>query len=158
MSILAPVICNQDELQCPPAIRGRLGRFDLDPCASMRAVEHLATTNLTQRDNGLSAEWHGRVWAFPPLRGWEPWAERMAEHGNGIALLPAETDRPELWVGVKLTLLLARTRYILGDGRPMQSTLVQPMALLAYSVADAELLATSGIPGQLCAPYLGEGA
>lgn len=42
-----------------------------------------------KNDDGLSKEWHGRVWLNPPYSRplIEHFVRRMAEHGNGIALL-----------------------------------------------------------------------
>lgn len=49
---------------------------------------------LTETDDGLMAPWHGFVWLNPPYnRRWiGAWLNRMALHGQGIALLFARTD------------------------------------------------------------------
>lgn len=67
--------------------------FDLDPCSpgvppsSVPALRHL-----TKADNGLAAEWSGRVWLNPPFSSKRDWYARLVEHGNGIALMPARTE------------------------------------------------------------------
>ncbi|MCP6582198.1 phage N-6-adenine-methyltransferase, partial [Klebsiella pneumoniae] len=44
-------------------------------------------------DDGLAQEWQGRVWCNPPFgREAVKWLRRMADHGNGIALIPARTE------------------------------------------------------------------
>ncbi len=44
-------------------------------------------------DDGLSFPWHGRVWLNPPYgKAQDEWLEKMADHGNGIALIPVATS------------------------------------------------------------------
>jgi hypothetical protein len=71
--------------------------FDLDPCSpgsppsTVPAVRHL-----TKADNGLAAEWRGSVWLNPPFSSKRRWYERLVEHGDGIALMPARTETQDL--------------------------------------------------------------
>ncbi len=68
--------------------------FDLDPCSphDMESVVP-AKTKYTVFDNGLSKPWHDRVWLNPPYGKDTPfWMNRIAEHGNGIALVFSRTD------------------------------------------------------------------
>lgn len=71
--------------------------FDLDP-ASPHDMETAvpASTKYTVFDNGLAKPWFGRVWMNPPY-GPDTglWVRRMAEHGNGVALVFSRTDA--LW-------------------------------------------------------------
>jgi phage N-6-adenine-methyltransferase len=47
--------------------RAALGGFDLDPASSDAAQEKVrAAEYFTEADNGLTKEWHGRVWLNPP--------------------------------------------------------------------------------------------
>lgn len=79
------------EWYTPPEIIRALGEFDLDPCTSHVAYDlnHSATHYYTKEDNGLSKEWFGRIWLNPPYD--QPtithFIRRLAQHGNGIALL-----------------------------------------------------------------------
>ena len=77
----------------PPEILRALGAFDLDPCCPPFMPWTTAARMLTPEDDGLAHPWAGRVWLNPP---WghkaTPWLERLAAHGNGIALLPARTE------------------------------------------------------------------
>jgi hypothetical protein len=62
--------------------------FDLDPCGQQ---DH-QTAKEIYSENGLDNEWHGRVWLNPPYSQVGVWLDRLAEHGNGVALVFARTD------------------------------------------------------------------
>lgn len=68
-----------------------LGEFDLDPCGyeghpTAKSLYILPT-------DGLIEPWFGRVWLNPPYgKSTGLWLERLAEHGNGIALVFARTE------------------------------------------------------------------
>jgi hypothetical protein len=72
-----------------------LGPFSLDPCASYRQPWRTAKTQWTEYDDGFNRAWSkfGLAWVNPPY-GAElyHWLARLAEHGNGLALLYARTD------------------------------------------------------------------
>ena len=69
-------------------------QFDLDPCQPEGGVPWIpATSYYTIADNGLSSEWHGRVWLNPPYGKFtKDWLAKMHQHRNGISLLFARTD------------------------------------------------------------------
>lgn len=80
------------------AVERCLGRISLDPCADpgkrVRAAQHF-----TKDDDGLSREWHGRIFMNPPYgREIAAWAKKLChewETGHvisAIALMPARTD------------------------------------------------------------------
>jgi DNA N-6-adenine-methyltransferase Dam len=76
----------------PPDLVRALGPFDLDPCASVNQPWETAGTMLTQ--NGLQWPWeNGFAWVNPPYgpHVWD-WLERLADHGNGVALIFARTE------------------------------------------------------------------
>ncbi|MGH8432526.1 MAG: DNA N-6-adenine-methyltransferase, partial [Solimonas sp.] len=82
-----------DEWLTPPDILSRLGVFDMDPCAPVVRPWDTARRHYTIQDNGLAQVWAGRVWCNPPFgREAVKWLRRMAEHGDGIALIPARTE------------------------------------------------------------------
>ena len=68
--------------------------FDLDtasPYDHETAVP--AFTKYTVFDDGLEKLWFGRVWLNPPYgKNTGLWMNRMAQHGNGIALVFSRTD------------------------------------------------------------------
>ena len=85
-----------DEQYTPAWIFERLGlRFDLDVAAPIDRT-HLsvpADNYYTKDDNALVLPWAGRVWMNPPYSNPTPWAEKFAEHANGIALVPVTRGR-----------------------------------------------------------------
>ncbi len=61
----------------------------MDPCGDPR----WPTADACYVQNGLEQEWFGRVWLNPPYgRNVGLWLDRLAEHGNGMALIFARTD------------------------------------------------------------------
>lgn len=78
-----------DEWYTPLGIITCLGEFDLDPCAPIDPLWRTAKVMYNRNDDGLSIERHGRVWLNPPYSRplIEHFVRKMAEHGNGIALL-----------------------------------------------------------------------
>lgn len=78
----------------PPNIIKALGEFDLDPCAPTHRPWPTARTHYCQpSDDGLSLPWFGRVWLNPPY-GTQTgkWLSKLADHGNGIAIVFARTE------------------------------------------------------------------
>lgn len=71
--------------------------FDLDPCSPGAPPSSVpARSHLTKADNGLTAPWSGSVWLNPPFSSKRPWYERLVQHGDGIALMPARTETHDL--------------------------------------------------------------
>jgi len=68
-----------------PLVRA-LGEFDLDPCA---AHNHPTAKRLIiLPEDGLAADWNGRVWLNPPYgKHAEQWLDKLDRHGDGIALV-----------------------------------------------------------------------
>ena len=81
-----------DDWITPKWVVKPLGKFDLDPCASQQQPWRCAQHNWTRR--GLILPWKGRVWLNPPFNRYQRprWMERMAEHNNGIMLIPAAME------------------------------------------------------------------
>lgn len=141
---------NTDEWLTPRWILDPLGGFDLDPCAPILRPWSTATMHYTINDDGMLQPWWGRVWLNPPFAQKERWIERMASHGNGIALLPASTETEmfyRLVWGVAKGILFIKTRphfcTPLGDKSSHNSG--APMCLIAYSNHDLHVLARSGL-------------
>lgn len=137
----------------PPYVLAALGVFDLDPCAAPSprpwptAREHYELPT-----NGLEKPWQGRVWCNPPY-GAEAsrWLARLAEHGNGIALVFARTETAmffeQVWPkahGVRF--LKGRIAFCDRQGKPAQSA-GAPSCLIAYGQNNAEALAMCELPG-----------
>ena len=93
---------NNCEWLTPPEIIQALGLFDLDPCSPINRPWNTAEQHYTIEEDGLSKEWYGRVWCNPPYgRQTFRWVNKLAEHGDGIALIFARTEtngfHDEIW-------------------------------------------------------------
>lgn len=138
----------------PPEILAALGPFDLDPSAAPSPRPWpTAARHIELPECGLTAEWHGRVWCNPPF-GSETWAwlERMADHGNGIALCFARTDTAgfhrTVWERADAVMFLrGRPSFYLPDGTKAKGNSGGPICLIAYGQANAGDLSLSGIDG-----------
>lgn len=75
----------------PREITDKLGPFDLDPCGAPNWK--IAPNQYYEAANGLKQKWEGFVWMNPPYGKFTPlWMDKLAEHGNGIALVFSRTD------------------------------------------------------------------
>lgn len=140
-----------DEWLTPPEVMAKLGAFDLDPCSPINRPWPTAGKHYTVLDDGLQHPWHGRVWCNPPFgREAIKWLRRMAEHGNGIALIPARTETTmfyeTVW-GVADAVLFIKGRphfhYVDGSRAPFNSG--APICLVAYGKENKEALIRSGL-------------
>jgi hypothetical protein len=75
----------------PLNIINALGPFDLDPCCPEIMPWATADIMLNPKIDGLKTAWEGYVWCNPPFSKILPWATKMAEHNNGILLVPAKS-------------------------------------------------------------------
>ncbi len=79
----------KDDWQTPLHIVESLGVFDLDPCANSFDRNRCAMRGYVFSDDGLMQSWSGRVWLNPPYgKAAKLWLKKLANHGNGIALIP----------------------------------------------------------------------
>ncbi|WP_343618790.1 DNA N-6-adenine-methyltransferase [Ralstonia sp.] len=140
-----------DEWLTPPEILGRLGRFDLDPCSPVSRPWATAAEHFTIQDDGLSRTWIGRVWLNPPFgREAVKWLRRMAQHANGIALVPARTETRMffecVWgVADAVLFLSGRPHFHRVDGTRAPFNSGAPIALIAYGADNANVLRASGL-------------
>jgi hypothetical protein len=137
----------------PPEIIEALGKFDLDPCCPPVMPWPTADRMLNERDDGLSADWHGRVWLNPPYsREAVKWLRRLATHGKGTALIFARTETEmffeTVWRAATSVLFLeGRIHFHLPDGTRAKANAGAPSCLVAYGEEDASRLFFSGIDG-----------
>ncbi|WP_454751631.1 DNA N-6-adenine-methyltransferase [Cupriavidus necator] len=140
-----------DEWLTPPEIVRALGTFDLDPCAPIVRPWDTAANHYTIEDDGLAQAWHGRVWCNPPFgREAVKWLRRMAEHGNGIALIPARTETAMFYecvwgIADAVLFLKGRPHFHFVDGRRADFNSGAPICLVAYGEDNAEALRASGL-------------
>src|SRR5690349_17616072 len=85
-----------DEWLTPPSLIAALGSFDLDPCSPRVRPWDTAAKHYNVEDDGLRQEWRGRVWLNPPYSDAGKWLGRLANHGQGTALIFARTET-RLW-------------------------------------------------------------
>jgi DNA N-6-adenine-methyltransferase Dam len=124
----------------PPEILQALGPFDDDPCP-------------LGGSGGLDRRWKGYVWLNPPY-GQETgvWLKRLADHGNGIALVFARTETQMFFESVwgrasEICFLKGRLHFYRPDGTPSQENAGAPSVLIAYGIYAACKLAASRLPG-----------
>ena len=144
----------KDEWLTPPEIIKDLGEFDLDPCSPIRRPWDTADLHYTIEDDGLSQPWHGRVWCNPPY-GLEAarWLERLADHGNGIALIFARTETrmffEQVWNKADAVLFIeGRLHFHHVDGTRARANAGAPSVLVAYGHENRGVLKSSDIPGK----------
>lgn len=144
----------KDEWLTPPEIIEALGYFDLDPCAPVNRPWPTAETHFTIEDDGLRQKWFGRVWLNPPYGPHTAvWLEKLANHGEGIALVFARTETeawhahvwPKAW-GVMF--LRGRLHFHHVTGKRTRQNAGAPSALIAYGQLCGVHLMTSGLPGR----------
>ena len=140
----------------PPEIIEALGPFDLDPCAAPEprpwptAKRHIALP-----EDGLTADWHGRVWCNPPFGSHAgQWMGRSALHRHGTHLSFARTDTAmfHTWVFGKASavmFLAGRPKFYRPDGSQAKGNSGGPICLIAYGEHDAMKLETSGLKGAI---------
>lgn len=140
-----------DEWLTPPEILRALGPFDLDPCAPVARPWPTAAQHYTVHDNGLAKPWTGRVWCNPPFgREAARWLERLRDHGNGIALVPARTETRMFYGAVwghcdGVLFLRGRPHFHYVDGTRAPFNSGAPIALIAYGARNLEALQQSGL-------------
>jgi hypothetical protein len=140
----------------PPEILRALGPFDLDPCAPIKRPWPMARQHYTVEDNGLLKPWFGRVWLNPPYGNeTEKWMRRMANHGNGIALVYARTEtgafHPWVWeYATGLFWFKGRLCFYTAEGH-RGGTAGAPNVLVSYGPENADRLKACTLPGHYTA-------
>lgn len=142
-----------DQWLTPPVILAALGHFDLDPCAAPEPRPWpTADRHYTPAEDGLRQPWHGRCWVNPPYSDAARWLSRLADHGQGTALVFARTEtamfREHVWGKASaLLFLFGRVTFHQANGRPGKWNGGAPSVLVAYGDSDAGVLASCGMPG-----------
>lgn len=137
---------DKDEWLTPPDLLQELGPFDLDPCAPINPPWPIATKHYTRADHGLVQPWHGFVWLNPPCgRETEPWLARLADHGNGLALIFARTEtamfQRQVWrQATALLFFTGRLHFHHVDGSRALANAGAPSVLVAYGFEATQRL------------------
>jgi len=128
----------------PPEWIITLGQFDLDPACPPNMPWR--TADRMECRNGLEQEWHGRVWLNPPFgREAASWLRKMAQHGNGIALIPARTETAMFYESIwpkadAICFVKGRPHFYHPDGTRAPFNSGAPIALVAYGMMNAQSL------------------
>lgn len=145
----------KDEWLTPPTLLAKLGHFDLDPCAPLVRPWPTADAHLTIEDDGLQTPWFGFVWMNPPYGSQTgKWLNRLAAHGNGLALIFARTETEDfvkqVWGKADALLFLhGRLYFHHVTGQRAGANSGAPSCLVAYGNAAVERLQKSGLAGTL---------
>jgi hypothetical protein len=145
-----------DEWLTPPQLLSALGTFDLDPCSPVERPWPTARRHFTIVDDGLAQEWDGRVFLNPPYSEVEYWMDRLAQHGQGTALVFARCETSwwfrSVWpVATGMLFLAGRVTFYKGDGSASKAghNSGGPSVLIAYGDDDFRALARSRLAGAL---------
>ncbi len=143
----------KEEWLTPPLIIKSLGSFDLDPCSPVNRPWDTAAKHYTVEDDGLCQKWEGRVWMNPPYgRETNKWLKKLAEYGNGIALIFARTDtrmfHNYVWNAADAIFFFkGRLKFYTVDGQEA-GTAGAASCLVAYGKDNARILEMCDIAGQ----------
>lgn len=132
-----------------------LGVFDLDPCGAPghQTAREVWTPEVV--GDGLAMPWSGRVWLNPPYgRTMADWIRRLAEHGEGTALIFARTEtalfHELVWpLASAILFLRGRVTFLDAEGVSASAPSGAPSVLVAYGAADVLALEASGLDGHL---------
>jgi hypothetical protein len=127
-----------DDWITPKWLIARLGLFDLDPCASKSQPWPCAHHQLTV--GGLVQNWptNWMVWLNPPYgKATGDWLERLARHGNGVALIFARTETAmffdHVWPKASALLFVkGRLTFCFPDGTEAPHNSGGPSVLIGY--------------------------
>ena len=146
---------NKEEWLTPPDIIKALGTFDLDPCSPEANIRpwDTASNHYTKSMNGLIQPWEGRIWCNPPY-GKETfkWLDKLALHGNGIALIFARTEtigfHEQIWNKADgIFFFKGRLKFYHVTGR-QGGTANAPSCLIAYGENNMEVLKNCNLKGK----------
>lgn len=143
----------------PPDIIKSLGEFDLDPCTPEFMPWETAKKRYTEKDDGLTQPWEGRVWMNPPYgKDMDLWLEKMATHNNGIVLVfnRTETNQFHNWVFPKADGILfkkGRIHFLNNEGKKVGNGSGCGSVFIAYGKENADILERSGIVGEYLPLY-----
>jgi DNA N-6-adenine-methyltransferase (Dam) len=151
----APNWGGTDDWITPRWLLDALPPFDLDPCAHPDQPWPTARRMVSPPGDGLAEEWAGRVWLNPPYGDMTgAWLGRLADHGDGVALVFARTETAafhrHVWGRADAVLFLeGRLFFCRPSGKVAEHNAGGPSCLVAYGARNAEALAGSGLRGAL---------
>lgn len=138
----------------PRWLLNRIGieSYSMDVCSPGGHLTHVpADTHLTIVEDGLATPWHGTVWCNPPYgKETAKWMVKLADHGDGIALVFARPDtkwfQAALAKATVVCIIEGRVKFI--DSRTGETSKGTPgagSALFAFGETAAKALLQSGL-------------
>jgi hypothetical protein len=145
----------KDEWLTPPHVIEALGEFDLDPCSPIVRPWDTAKKYYTIEDDGMIQNWEGRVWCNPPY-GKETfkWIDKLADHGNGIALIFARTETKGFFESVwnradAIYFIKGRLTFHHVDGARAKANGGCPSCLVIFGKDNIESVNDSALEGKM---------
>ena len=143
---------NSVEWYTPPELFDALGLvFDLDPCSPGQGLTHVPAHKVyTEADDGLVQPWHGMVFVNPPY-GTQTgkWMDKLADHGNGVALVFARPDTAWAQRAIRAAditcFIRGRVRFYQGDKHTLGGTPGSGSMLLGYGDKAVEAITNAGL-------------
>ena len=138
----------KNERYTPPVIFDALDYiFDLDPASPGEGKSFVtAKKHYAYADDGLTQEWEGTVFLSPPTTNIGSWLQKLAEHGDGIALVTLRPDAAWFQEASKeaSTLCLVEEKIVFyKGGKTKQYSTGTAVALLSFGDRAKEILLTS---------------
>lgn len=117
--------------------------FDLDVAAPPWDTHVPALRKYTKADDGLTADWYGRVWMNPPYSKVTPWVDRFILHRHGIAFVPFARSHwlNRLWDESDGLVVPANIGSFAFDGG---QTMAYPVYLAAFGAECVEAISRLG--------------
>lgn len=143
----------KDEWLTPPELLHSLGEFDLDPCSPIERPWPTAKHHYTILDDGLKQKWFGRVWMNPPYGSHTgDWLNKLAAHGNGMALIFARTETKMFFEHVwnkadGLLFIEGRLHFYHVTGEIAKANAGAPSVIIAYGAPNSEFLSKIPVSG-----------
>lgn len=145
------------------AARRVLGAIDLDPASNPLAQEWIKAANyFTRDDDGLSQEWHGRIWLNPPYARAEimPFIEKLVTEIRGHRVTAAillthnytDTEWFHLAMSAAAAVCFTRGRVRFVDDLGNESAPTQGQAFIYYGEHDELFTSEFGEFGAILRP------
>lgn len=137
------------ETWCRPAAHATCQRGQSIRVHGLRTK--LLSLGLIEPCGSFVGSYKPRIWLNPPFgREAAAWLARMAEHGNGVALIPARTETAMFYASVwgaadGVLFIKGRPHFHRVDGTRASFNSGAPIALVAYGRENLDALCSSGL-------------
>lgn len=136
-----------DDYYTPKWLFDALGiTFDLDPCSPGHGLSNVPARHIyTKDDDGLTQTWHGNVFMNPPFSQMTAWAQKFAQHQNGIAIAFPSRGAwfKHVWSSTAaISLPVQQIRFERPDGQ--KKGVFMPVILIAYGDQNIHAISKVG--------------